>query len=62
MSYLITTSVHYTKTYKSKSIENSCTNDKCGRTCYNEAGSTIQKTEFIAFYKSKYLKYYSLKI
>ena len=50
MSYLITTSVHYTKTYKSKSIS------------YNEAGSTIQKTEFIAFYKSKYLKYYSLKI
>ena len=37
MSYLITTGVHNTKTCKSKSKENSYTNDKCGRTCYNEA-------------------------
>ena len=66
MSYLITTGVHYTKTCKSNSKENYhiyiYTNDKCGRTCYNEAEVHLTENEFIAFYESKYFKDYSLKI
>ena len=57
MSYLITTSVHYTKTYKSKSIENSHVQMiNVAELVIMRRKSTTQKMNLLHFMKASTLR------